>query len=382
MPVLPVRAQPGRRPVLLSLVLITGLTVLACAGVGNVTSDIGAAATAAAAIGSQAAGLPTPSAGGATAAPVVQSSAKCQTLGAAFIDLQSEYPLLAMGSDDAYAHNTPDSPTYINTAKLLADLDVLATLPDGELGATAPAIAQIRALINQVDANIKSGGKPFSDGSGDGQKVLDMYLKLAAPYTTVSAAFAGACPHYSAPTAAPAVAGFQIGQTATVGDLSVTLDKVSQAPLDQGNLAQPGNRFLLVHVTITNTGQTALQVTALAETNLQDAAGNNYGFDPFANSTAAVTSDNGLDGEVPAGGTRAGLIGYQLPSNAGDLLWTFHDYAQKSAIFAVKVSDIDISAAGSAPTEDALRAAAGATATEFMRMVQTADAAPTDTPQP
>jgi len=377
----PLRAHPNRGPVLLSLLLITGLTLMACAGLGNVSSAVGSAATAAAAIGSQSAGLPTPSASGATAAPV-QSSAKCQTIGAAFIDFESEYPLLAMGSDGAYASNTPDSPTYINIPKLETDLDVLGTLPNGELGPIAPAIAQIRALVDQVDANIKSGGKPFSDGSGDGQKVLDMYLKLAEPYTVVSAAFGSACPNYSAPTAAPEVAGFQIGQTATVGDLSVTLDKVSEASLDQTGLPQVGNRFLLVHVTITNTGQTALQVTTLSETNLKDAAGNSYGFDPFANSTAAVTSDNGLDGEVPAGGTRAGLIGYQLPSNAGDLLWIFHDFAQKTAIFAVKASDIDTSAASSAPTEDALRSSTGATATEFMHMAETAEALPTETPQP
>ena len=377
-----IRTSPDRRPVLLSLLLVAGLAVMACAGIGNVTSAVGTAATAAAAIGSQSAALPTSSGSGATAAPGGQSTARCQTIGAAFIDFEGEYPLLAMGSDAAYASNTPDSPTYINIPKLQTDLDVLGTLPNGTLGPIAPAIAQIRELVNQVDANIKSGGKPFADGSGDGQKVMDMYLKLAAPYTVVAESFGTACPNYSAPTAAPDVAGFQLGQTATVGDLSVTLDKVSEAPLDQNNLPQAGNRFLLVHVTIKNTGATALQVTTLTETNLKDAAGNNYGFDPFANSTAAVSGDNGLEGEVPAGGTRAGLIGYQLPSNAGDLLWIFHDFAQKTAIFAIKASDIDTSVASSAPTEDALRASAGATATEFMHMAETADAAPTDTPQP
>src|SRR6202011_4286755 len=133
--------------------------------------------------------------------------------------------------------------------KVRSDLDVMGTLPDGELGPIAPAIAQIRQLVDQVDANFKSGGKPFSDGSGNGQKVIDLYLKLAAPYTVVSAAFAGACPHYSAPTAAPAVAGYQIGQTANVGDLRVTLDKVAVAPPSANPMLQPGNRYLLVHVT-------------------------------------------------------------------------------------------------------------------------------------
>ena len=378
----PNRTHPARRPVLLTLLLIAGLTGMACAGIGNVSSAVGAASTAAAAIGSQSAGLPTPAAAGATSAPGGQSTARCQTIGAAYLDFESEYPFLGIASDSGYASNTPDSPTYINIPKLQTDLDTLATLPNGTLGPISPAIAQIRELVNQVDANIKAGGKPFSDGSNNGQKVLDLYLKLAVPYSVVAEAFGTACPNYSAPTAAPDKAGFQLGQTASVGDLRVTLDKVSEAALETSNLPQPGNRFLVVHVTIQNVGQTALQINALAETNLKDAAGNSYGFDPFANSLAATQGTGTLDGEIPAGGTHAGLVGYQLPANAGDLLWIFHDYGQNKAIFAVKTSDIDTSAASSAPTEDALRNSTGATATAFMHMAETADAAPTDTPAP
>ena len=382
MPVKPIRTQPDHRPVFLPLLLIAVIMLVACAGIGNVTSAVGTAATAAAAIGSQAAGAPTPVVTGAAVAPGGQSTARCQTIGAAYIDFESEYPLLAMSSDGAYASNTPDSLTYINIPKLQADLDVMATLPNGTLGPISPAIAQIRELVNQVDANIKAGGKPFSDGSGNGQKVMDLYLKLAVPYTVVAEAFGTACPNFSAPTAAPDKASFQLGQTASIGDLRVTLDKVSEAPLEASNLPQPGNRFLLVHVTIQNVGQTALQITALSEMNLKDAAGNSYGFDPFANSLEIVSGTGTLDGEIPAGGTHAGLVAYQLPANAGDLLWIFHDYGQNHAIFAVKASDIDTSAASSAPTEAALRSSTGATATAFMHMAETADAAPTETPAP
>ena len=72
-------------------------------------------------------------------------------------------------------------------------------------------------------------------------------------------------------------------------------------------------------------------------------------------------SDNGLDGEIPAGGTHSGLVAYQLPANAGDLLWIFQDFGQNRAIFAVKASDIDTSV--------------GATMTALFGMVATADAA-------
>jgi hypothetical protein len=160
-----------------------------------------------------------------------------------------------------------------------------------------------------------------------------------------------------------------------VGDLRVTLDKVMEAPLDPANLPTPGNRFLLFHVTIKNVGQSALQVTGLSETNVKDAAGTSYGYDPFANSLPSVGSDNGLDGAIPAGGTHAGLVAYQLPATAGDLLWIFQDFAQNRAIFAVKASAIDTSGAASAGTEDALRNSAGATMTALFAMAATSDAA-------
>jgi hypothetical protein len=368
MPIKPVRSPQDRRPVALALSLAVALMLMACAGIGSVTSAVGSAATSVAAVASQSASVATP----AAVTGNTQSSARCQTIGNAFIDFEGEYPFLAaLTTDGAYAANTPDSMAYVNIPKLQGDLDVLGTLPNGPVGPIAPAIDQFRALVNQIDSNIKSGGKPFSDGSGDGQKVLDEYLKLAQPYVVVAETFGSACPHFSPATPAPDVAGYQLGQTASVGDLRVTLDKVAVAPPSANPLLQPGNRYLLVHVTIQNAGQTALQVTGM-ETSLKDAAGTTYGWDPFASSSAA--SDAFADGKIPAGGTQAGLVSYQLPNNAGDLLWIFQDYGQNRAVFAVKVSDIDISNAGSAPTADALRASAGATMTAIMDMVATADA--------
>lgn len=351
----------------LALVMVTAITLLgmACAGLGGVATTSGPATPAIVVDNA------TTSSGATPQVDAVQSSAQCQVIGDAYMDFQGEYPFLGIASDDGYATNTPDSPTYINIPKLNSDLDTLSTLPNGTVGTTGAALNQFRQLVTLVDGNIKSGGKPFSDGSGNGQKVLDLYLKLVIPYATVAEAFAGACPHFTPATAAPDVAGFQIGQTAPVGDLRVTLDSVAEAPLEPNNLPTQGNRFLLVHVTIKNVGQTDLQVTALTETNLKDGTGTSYGFDPFANNLAAASGDGALDAMIPAGGTHAGLVGYQLPANAGDLLWIFRDFSQTQVIFAVKASDIDTSQAGSAPTEDALRNSAGATMTELFNMIAT-----------
>src|SRR5258706_5287902 len=115
----PVPSHPDRRPAALALLLITSLPVMACASIGNVSSAVGAASTAAAAIASQSGSAATPvgNTGGA------QSSARCQTIGAAYLDFEGETPwLVALSSDDAYAANTPDSMTYVNIPKLQSDL--------------------------------------------------------------------------------------------------------------------------------------------------------------------------------------------------------------------------------------------------------------------
>src|ERR1700687_2229137 len=133
-----VPSHSDRRPAALAQLAVTALLAMACGGIGNITSAGGAAGTAAVALASQSGSAATPA--GSTGGP--QSSARCQTIGNAFIDFEGQYPFLALGSDSAYASNTPDSPRYINIPKLRADLDVLATLPNGTLGPISPAIAQ------------------------------------------------------------------------------------------------------------------------------------------------------------------------------------------------------------------------------------------------
>ena len=367
----PIHSSRRRQSAGLALLGLTLIMVMACGSLGNVTSVISGVGTAASAGATAGSGATTAAHNGASL-----STAKCQTIGDAYIDFSGEYVWLGLlGRDGAYAANTPDSPTFVNIPKLRTDMDTLSTLPDGTVGATGAAITQFRQLIDQVDANFKSGGKPFSNGSGDGQKVMDLYLKLAVPYTIVGQAFTSACPNYAVATAAPNKASFQIGQTASVGDLRVTLVKVVQPSAGTGVLPQAGNRFLLMYVTITNTGQTALTISPVSETSLNDAAGKAYGFDMAANEMTTVAADGSLDTQIAAGASHSGVVGYQLPTNAGDLLWIFQDFGSNKAIFAVKASDVDTSGASSAPTEDALRASAGATGTELMNMLATADAA-------
>jgi hypothetical protein len=59
---------------------------------------------------------------------------------------------------------------------LRANLDVIAKLPDAvsNIGdKTSAIIATTRQVLDLIDGNAKSG-KPFTDGSGNGKKVLDL----------------------------------------------------------------------------------------------------------------------------------------------------------------------------------------------------------------
>lgn len=95
------------------------------------------------------------------------------------------------------AYTDPASPVYLDFAKLRADLDTLATLPDAadtSFGKASDAIPRYRRLVDLAESNVKSGGNPFDDGSADGQR----YFGLDNPsyitdYAAVASAYGEAC---------------------------------------------------------------------------------------------------------------------------------------------------------------------------------------------
>jgi hypothetical protein len=107
--------------------------------------------------------------------------AECDALNTALDDFGAQsFLLTALTDDDAYAVFQPGGEFHVDTTALRSDLTVLATLPDiAEVeaqyhGKPSQMVPQFRQLLAQADANVKAGSKPFSDGSGNGQKVLDL----------------------------------------------------------------------------------------------------------------------------------------------------------------------------------------------------------------
>ena len=110
-----------------------------------------------------------------------KTKAECAKLNTAVDDFGGQsFLLAALTDDDAYAVFQPGGEFHVDTAALRADLAVLATLPDiAEVeaqyhGKPSQMVPQFRKLLDQADANVKAGSRPFSDGSGNGQKVVDL----------------------------------------------------------------------------------------------------------------------------------------------------------------------------------------------------------------
>jgi hypothetical protein len=344
----------------------------------------------------------------ATPGSRTNSNLDCQAIANAAFDFNSgQPPLVVFAGSGGSAVNRLDSPMYVDTAKMRADLKVLDVLPDptdqAELamfGSPHAAIAQYVKLLDLVDSDSKANaegtpvGTPSGNVLGSDKQLLDFTTKLVKMTTAVSSAVDRACPGVSASVpganapAAPLKAGYTIGQTAPVGELRVTLDKVTTMSGEASNQPDPGNRFILAYFTVENTGKTAFAMNTLVATRFQDMAGKEYRVALLTSPLDPLT--NNLDGDVQAGEKRSGATQYQLPRSAGDLVWLFEDAKPNQAVFSVKTGEVQaVGAQVTEPTANAMRAGAAATQTAFVGMALGAvatDAAappvPTDTPEP
>ena len=336
------------------------------------------------------------------AAATPPSTLDCQALANAGFDLNSSEPLLViLAGAGGSVVNRVDSSVYVDTTKLRADLDVLAALPDPTdateiaiMGKPSEAIPQFRQLLDLIDAGAASEATPGPTPAGSDQQLLAFSSKFIQMSTALSAALAKSCPN-TAPDVAqaqppgapptPLTAGYQIGQTASVGDLRVTLDRVATLAGDGSILAAPGNRFVFVYITVKNTGPNPFQLNTLTGTYWEDTTGKQYFSDPYSITLDPAATN--LEGQIPPGARQSGSVGYQLPRDPGDLIWVFQDFKPNQAVFAVKASDVaEVGTPVTEPTAEVLRSSAAATQTAFVELLVGADAtneaAGTETPVP
>jgi hypothetical protein len=312
----------------------------------------------------------------------------CQAIANAALDLNTSEPsLVVLAGAGGSVLNRVDSPMYVDTAKLRADLVVLSALPDPTdatqisiMGKPSEAIAQFRQLFDIVDRDANAvpapGSTPSPNGGPTDQQLLDFAGKFVHMSTAINAAVGDACPNASANVpqagqpgtqATPLAASYHIGQTAPVGDLRVTLDKVVTLPGAGANLPAAGSRFVFAYFTVENTGKNASQQNMMTGTHWEGATGQQYFFDPDTIMLDPNTTN--FDGGIQPGAKQSGAVGYLLPTGAGDLVWVFEDSRPNRAVFAVTASDVvTVGTPVSEPTAAAMREQAAATQTAFVEM--------------
>jgi hypothetical protein len=185
------RSRPlNRRSILIGIIGVAASALLAACG-GGVTL---APTTAARATTVSAGGAGTLAPRRAAATPV-----DCNAVTAAFVDFgHSLVLLMSVTPESNYgAYTDPASYGYLDFAKLRADLDTLATLPDAADavlgGKVSDAIPQLRRQVDRAERNVKAGGNPFDDGSADGQGSSGPNSPLVTDFSAVSVAYSGAC---------------------------------------------------------------------------------------------------------------------------------------------------------------------------------------------
>lgn len=379
----------------MALLFAIALLATACGGAAAPAANTGGTSATAAPGGK--------SAPAATSAPQAQNSNSkidCTAIAKANADFGRAMPeMVNLTPDTDYsAFTDPSSPFYLDFTKARGDLTTLATLPDSTdaveltFGKPSDSVAYFRQMVDLAEANVKAKGKPFQDTNSAGQKVFGLDSPWFKEYNSFTLAMDKACHGFTLPVDTPASnqaanqVTNQVGQTAMLGDLSVTLDKVTAVPGVLGNLPDPGNRFVFIYTTILDSGKVTLRTNSVTQATLSDTAGKQYYFAPNA---IMLDVSRPLNGELTSGEKTSGNIGYQVPANAGDLLWSFEDNAQHRVVFALKASDI---VADGAPIGESTAAAFGtsaaATTAALIEMSNGADAtnaavaAYTDTPEP
>jgi hypothetical protein len=113
---------------------------------------------------------------------------------------------------------------------------------------------------------------------------------------------------------------FAIGDTIEIGDLTLTVNEVTNPPGDDFSKPDEGNIFVVVDVTITNGSSEAANVSSLMQMSLKDDTGQVYDLDLMASAASGGTTP---DGEIAPGETIRGQVGFQVPEDASGMVFVF-----------------------------------------------------------
>ncbi len=113
---------------------------------------------------------------------------------------------------------------------------------------------------------------------------------------------------------------FAIGDVIEIGDLTLTINEVTNPPGDSFNKPDEGNKFVVVDITIKNQGSAAVSVSSMLQMSLKDDTGQGYDLDLMASAASGGTTP---DGKIAPGETIRGQVGFQVPEDTTGLVFVF-----------------------------------------------------------
>ena len=112
----------------------------------------------------------------------------------------------------------------------------------------------------------------------------------------------------------------KVGDVIAIGELTLTVNDVSAPKGDTFNKPKPGQRFVVVDLTLANTSAKEANVSALLQMELKDASGQKYNPDLMATTAAKGALP---DGKLAPGEKLRGQVGFEVPESAADLVFVF-----------------------------------------------------------
>ena len=114
---------------------------------------------------------------------------------------------------------------------------------------------------------------------------------------------------------------YAVGDPIEVGDLVMTVNEVSEPAGSDFIKPDAGNKFVLLDVSFENTGTEQAIVSTILQMSLLDSDGNKYD----ADISAMTLGEKTVDGEINAGDTLTGVVGFQVPEAASGLVFVYSE---------------------------------------------------------
>jgi hypothetical protein len=114
---------------------------------------------------------------------------------------------------------------------------------------------------------------------------------------------------------------FAINETIQIGSMLLVVNDVAYPAGDQFNRPSEGNKFLVVDLTLENSGNTTASVSTLLQMWVKDPTGQQYQVDLSATVASGGTTP---DGELVPGERIRGQVGFQVPMDMEELVFVFN----------------------------------------------------------